>query len=198
MHDLSLLPLPEPLVRCEGPLAEKITHHQTACEKLAADEAALERRRAGLAQELFDGGATAKTIDAARREILDQRLSLHRAAIARWQERSNLCRQAASALADAEAAAEKELETARAKVAKQLGKSGYSPEADPQFSANPEAARHRFQTQVDQAPEIRELRGRLQEISGAQRAAPKASRFASDQAAGAEQRLMKEYARLVS
>ncbi len=192
-----LTQLPESLARCEGPLAEKIAEHAAACEKHAADRAELERRRAGLARELADAGAGAKDIVRARNELVDAAIATHRETISLWKQRADLCRQSAARLVAQLSELESRLETTRARVAKTLGKAGLAAETDPFFLANPGAAIHRFGVQVDQAPEIRELLSRLQEIRGAAREAPKDARLAADQAAAAEQRLMKEYTRLV-
>lgn len=193
-----LLPLPESLLRVEGTLADQVSAHQAACEKLAADEAGLERRRAGLPRELADARAGAKELAKARAELVDAELATRRQRIALWEQRTSLCDQAAAALTNQLAELEARRDAARARVAKTFGKAGISPEADPQFPMNPGAARHRFALQVDQAPEVRELLGRLDEISNAQREAPKDSRCAADQAAAAEQRLLAAYRQFVS
>jgi len=193
----ALASLPESLARVEGALTNQVAAHTTACQQHLAAGAALKLRREKLADELLRTAETAKDVERIRLEVFNATIVQHRAAIALWRERSDLCRQADSALAAQESRLEDQLETARAKVSKALAKAGLTAEVDPQYPNNPGAARHRFQTQVDQAPEVRELLGRLDEIRASHRSALKDSGDAAREAAAAEAALQKLFTAFV-
>ncbi len=119
----------------------------------------IEKRQQTIAKESI--GLTARDdLPAGQLESEGQRLAfesheLHREALALQPERVAILDDLATISADRVAKAEQQLEQTRARVERSLRKSGFSPETDPIFAANPEGARAKLQHQIRQSSDVR-------------------------------------------
>ena len=91
---------------------------------------------------------------------------LHREALALQPERVAILDDLAKTTADRVANAEQQLEQTRARVERSLRKSGFSPETDPIFAANPEGARAKLQHQIRQSSDVRAAADLLADAQG--------------------------------
>ena len=91
---------------------------------------------------------------------------LHREALALQPERVAILDDLSKTTADRVANAEQQLEQTRARVERSLRKSGFSPETDPIFAANPEGARAKLQHQIRQSSDVRAAADLLADAQG--------------------------------
>lgn len=133
----------------------------------------IEKRQQTIAKESI-ALTTRDDLPADQLESEGQRLAfesheLHREALALQPERVAILDDLSKIAADRVAKAEQQLDQTRARVERSLRKSGFSPETDPIFAANPEGARAKLQHQIRQSSDVRAAADLLADAEGEQK-----------------------------
>ncbi len=133
----------------------------------------IEKRQQAIAKESIAlttrDDLPADQLDSEGRRLAFESHELHREALALQPERVAVLDFLAKLTADRVANAEQQLEQTKARVERTLRKSGFSPETDPIFAANPEGARAKLQYQIRQSSDVRAAADLLADAQGEQK-----------------------------
>ena len=133
----------------------------------------IEKRQQAIAKESIAlttrDDLPADQLDSEGRRLAFESHELHREALALQPERVAILDDLSKITADRVAKAEQQLEQTRARVERSLRKSGFSPETDLIFAANPDGARAKLQHQIRQSSDVRAAADLLADAQGEQK-----------------------------